>query len=332
MILISSCTSNGNRKVARGIYYWKTDFHLNGDEINWIKENNIIKIYVRFFDVDWNPNVKQAVPISEITLSSRPPYDVQIIPTVFMTNRTLINIDDSLISNLAKNIFNKISYKWKDYILPLKEIQMDCDWSAGTQDKYFHLINKLNELCNPGILVTSTIRLHQVKYFKREGIPPIKRGTLMFYNMSDVSDIRTRNSIYDEDIARRYLVNFDKYPIPLDVVLPAFSWGVLFKNKKLSNLINDVAQKELTENDNYKSLGSEYYEAKRNNFFHGFFIGEKNIIRLEKITPAETIAAAELISRYLKNDSIVVSIYNLNKGTTEKYGKEVWEDITSPFK
>ena len=209
---------------------------------------------------------------------------------------------------------------------------MDCDWSTVTKDKYFHLINKLNELTDSEkVSVTTTIRLHQVKYFEKTGVPPVKRGTLMFYNMSDVSNIRTRNSIYDEDIAKRYLVNFDKYPLKLDVVLPAFSWGVLFKNKKISNLINGVTQKELTENDNYKSLGSGYYEAEKNNYLHGFFIGEKNIIRLEEIMPAKTISAAELISRYLKNDSIVVSIYHLNKGTAEKYGNEVWKDITSPF-
>ncbi len=290
-------------------------------------------MYVRFFDVDWNPNVKQAVPVSEISVTSSSPGGIEIIPAVFITNRTMINIDDTLINKLAENIFNKISYKIKDFhSKPLKEIQMDCDWTTGTKDKYFHLIKRLNELSDSSeINVTATIRLHQVKFFTKTGVPPIKRGTLMFYNMSDVSDIRTRNSIYDEDIAKRYLVNFDKYPLKLDVVLPAFSWGVLFKNKKLSNLINDVSKAELVNNKNYKELGSDYYEAEANNYLHGIYIGEKNIIRLEDITPAETISAAQLVSRYLKKDSIVVSIFHLTKGTEEKYGKAVWKDITSPF-
>jgi hypothetical protein len=331
--LVNGCSHSGNAKVTRGVYYWKTSLSINQNDLKWINENHIRKMYVRFFDVDWNPNVNQAVPVSEITLESKPPERVEIIPTVFITNRTIINIADSLIKGLAQKIFGKISYKMKGFnLFPLKEIQMDCDWSTGTKDKYFQLINGLNELAvKKNISVTATIRLHQVKYFKKTGVPPVKRGMLMFYNMSDVADIRTRNSIYDEDIAKRYLVNFDKYPVPLDVVLPAFSWGVLFKNRKISRLINDVSETELTGSGSFKSLGSGYYRAEENNYLHGIFIGDKDIIRLEQITPADTKAAAELVSHYIKNDSIVVSIYHLNKETVGQYGKEVWEDITSPF-
>jgi hypothetical protein len=333
LALIYGCTGAANRKVTRGVYFWKTNFTLNENEISWLRENNIKKMYVRFFDVDWNPNVKQAIPVSEILVDTKPPNDIEIIPTVFITNRTLININDTLINKLAENIFRKISYKIKNFNTRLlEEIQLDCDWTTGTKNKYFQLINKLNEITDSArIDLTVTIRLHQVKYFKKTGVPPVKRGILMFYNMSDVSDIRTRNSIYDEDIAKRYLVNFDKYPLKLDVVLPAFSWAVLFRNKKISELINDVSPGELSGNKNYKSLGSNYFEAEKNNYLHGIFIGEKNIIRLEEITPSDTKSAADLITRYLKKDSIVVSIYHLTKGTTGKYKKEDWEDITSAF-
>ncbi len=328
----AGCSESPNHKITRGVYFWKTNFTMNEHETRWLTENHIKKMYVRFFDVDWNTNIKQAVPVSEISGGRKNQTEPEIIPTVFITNRTLINISDSSINTLAENIFQKISRKIENiYMKPLKEIQMDCDWTTGTRDKYFQLLNKLKELSDSSqIAVTATIRLHQVKYFKQTGVPPVKKGMLMFYNMSDVSDIRTRNSIYDRDISRRYLINFDKYPLKLDVVLPAFSWAALFKNKKLSNLINDVTAGELT-NNNYKDLGSGYYEAERNNYLHGIFVGEKNIVRLEEITPAETIEAAEQVSRYLDNDSLVVSIYHLNKGTAEKYGKEIWKDITSPF-
>lgn len=333
MIIIYGCENSFNHKITRGIYYWRTNFTLTGDETRWIRENNIKKMYVRFFDVDWNSNVNQAVPVGEISIESKAPEGTEIIPAVFITNRTFINIDDSLVDGLAENIFKKISYRFKDFDKkPLNEFQTDCDWTSGTKEKYFHLINRLNELAvAKNISVTATIRLHQVKYFEKTGIPPVTRGMLMFYNMSDVSNIRTRNSIYDEDIAKRYLVNFDKYPIPLDVVLPAFSWGVLFRNEKIKQLINDIAEEELSENDKYESLGSGYYRAEENNYLHGFFITENNIIRLEEITPADTRTASEQVSHYLKDDSTVISLYHLNKGTAHKYGKDVWEDITSFF-
>ena len=118
--------------------------------------------------------------------------------------------------------------------------------------KYFTLIEQIKQLTEiNNIEITTTIRLHQVKFFNKTGVPPIKRGMLMFYNMSDVSNMKTRNSIYDEVLAKKYLINFDKYPLDLDVVMPAFSWACWFRNGKLKNLINDVKAKDIEENLNF---------------------------------------------------------------------------------
>ena len=266
-----SCSNSSDKEISRGVYFWKTNFTLSTAELNWLKETEIQKLYVRFFDVDWNPNINKAVPVGDVTIETKKIDGVEIIPVIFITNRTLTNLPDSLISELSNNIYKKIVAKLNLFEThTTKEIQLDCDWTKTTREKYFNLIEQMKQLTEINkIEITTTIRLHQVKFFNKTGVPPIKRGMLMFYNMSDVSDIRTRNSIYDEGLAKKYLINFDKYPLDLDVVLPAFSWSCWFRNGKLKNLINNIKAKDLEENLNFVKEDKNIFRAIKESSLNG---------------------------------------------------------------
>ena len=214
----------------------------------------------------------------------------------------------------------------------LKEIQLDCDWTETTREKYFNLIEHIKRLTEKNeIEITATIRLHQVKFFSKTGVPPIKRGMLMFYNMSDVSDIRTKNSIYDKDIAKRYLVNFDKYPIALDVVLPAFSWSCWFRNGKLKNLINDVKIIDLEANLNFVKEDKNIFRATKETSLKGNYILTGDYLRTEETDFNTTLSAAELIAPHIKNKRINVSIYHLNGEVIKNYGTDKFKDIVDCF-
>ena len=191
-----SCSNNSNKEISRGVYFWKTNFSLSTSELSWIKETEIQKLYVRFFDVDWNSNLSMAVPVGDVTIETKKIDGVEIVPVVFITNRTLTNLPDSLITELSNNIYNKIFAKLDLFENPItKEIQLDCDWTETTREKYFNLIERIKQLTETSkVEITTTIRLHQVKFYEKTGVPPIKRGMLMFYNMSDVSEMRTINT------------------------------------------------------------------------------------------------------------------------------------------
>lgn len=328
-----SCSDNSNKEITRGVYFWKTNFSLSTAELNWIKETEIKKLYVRFFDVDWNPNINTAVPVGDVSISTKKIAGVDIIPVVFITNRTLINLPDSLISELSNNIYKKIFTKLSIFENPIvKEIQLDCDWTLTTKNKYFALIEKLKQSCKENkIEITATIRLHQVKFINKTGVPPIKRGMLMFYNMSDVSDIRTINSIFDKDIAKRYLVNFDKYPLELDVVLPAFSWVCWFRNGKLKNLINDVRAKDLESNVNFLKEDKNIFRATKEFYLMGNYILAGDYLRTEETDFNTTLEAAELIAPHIKNKKLNVSIYHLSGEIIKNYDKDNFEDIIDCF-
>jgi hypothetical protein len=333
LFILFSCSNHSPREVTRGVYFWKTIFSLSSEEQNWLKDSRIKKLYVKFFDIDWNPKINSAMPVGDVSIYTKEVADVEIIPVVFITNRTLTNVPDSLLSELSKNIYNKISDKLNQFdSLVIKEIQLDCDWTRTTKDKYFYIIDMLKQLSlETETEITSTVRLHQIKFFDKTGVPPVKRVKLMFYNMSNVTDIKTRNSIFHKDIAKNYLVNFDNYPLNLDVVLPAFSWVCLFRNDKLVNLINDVKDSDLEKNFEFIRGMDNFYIATTDCYLKGFYVSKGDVLRVEKITPKTTLSAARMIAPYITNNKIIVSIYHLNNELIKYYDKNYLENIFAAF-
>ena len=55
------------------------------------------------------------------------------------------------------------------------------------------------------------------------------------------------------------------------------------------------------------------------------------MIRLEEITPETTLAAARMISEYLKNKNITIAIYHLNEGLIKNYETKDIQNIFSAF-
>ena len=128
-----------------------------------------------FFDVDWNPKRKLAVPISSMVLDTQRLQDRDMVPTVFITTRTLDEIPHEQIPILAKRIYAKIKKIAGEQAF--REIQLDCDWTVDNQDAYFYLISEIRNLTNKeNILLSSTIHLHHLKYIQQMGIPPVDRG------------------------------------------------------------------------------------------------------------------------------------------------------------
>lgn len=327
------CTQHPMKEVTRGVYFWKTNFSLNEEEINWIKKNDIRKIYLRFFDVDWNPQINAALPVGDVSIITRDFNKTEIIPVIFVTNRTFKNIPDSLIPELTANIYKKIFSKLSLFtVKAIREIQLDCDWTKTTRDKYFRSIKLLQEMCSAkGIDITATIRLHQVKFAKETGVPPVKAGALMFYNMSDVANIRTINSIFDTHVAGSYLTNFNNYPLHLDVILPAFSWGCLFRKSELKNLINGLSDSTLTHNDNFVRVLENFYCVRRDCRLNGINLLKGDYLRIEHIEPGITLKAAEMLSTHLSNSNFTVSLYNFNDELIKNYGNEDVSKIFSAF-
>jgi len=330
------CTISCNQKqvfpkeISPAFYHWKTELSFSESEKTYLRKSNVKKLYLRVFDVDWKGG--QAVPLAQLQSETTLPTDIEIIPTLFVTNRTLLNIADADVPNLSNNIYDKIIEINSENNWQVNEVQIDCDWSGQTKSKYFELLHQLqNRLGDIGAVVSATIRLHQIKFYKQTGVPPVHRGMLMFYNMSDLGNWTTDNSILDLAEAKKYLVNFESYPLDLDVALPIFSWGVLFRDGKMIKLINNLAKAEIADTSRFVKLAPHRFEVKKSTYLQAHYLYEGDQIRLEWIEPEQLEEAALMLRDQIRNASMTVSFYHLDSTCIKQHTYEELEKVLEVF-
>lgn len=328
-----SCQPRKERVVNKTFYYWKSVWALTSAEKAALDSLHIRKLYVKYFDVDWDAASNQPMP--KASLQDKTTFDrsLEVVPTVYLVNKCLLNLPDSLVPALASKICHKIEQTSLRLGKPLvREVQLDCDWTEKSRDKYFRLLQNIRQqLKAKHMQLSVTIRLHQVKYYKRTGIPPVDRGMLMFYNMGAINQLRTKNSIFDLETAKEYLYNFDEYPLPLDVALPLFSWGVLIRQNKAIGLVNELTRDELKKNHYFQAVQRNVFKVVERTVLRNQVFVKGDMIRVEEINPAVCLAAAELIEPYLKNDTLSVALYHLNELTLKKYDQPTLEKIYRVF-
>ena len=293
-------------------FYWKSTFSLNKTTEKWLDSIPVKKIYVRFFDVDFDKQ-KGPFPVAPLVgLPQNLPFIVT--PVVFITNETFLNIKkEKDLQDLADKVAEKIGLSAQN--LRVNEWLIDCDWSGKTRAPYFKFLSKLKEKARvKKITLMTTIRLDQYKNYKSTGVPPVKKGLLMAYNMGELSKWETTNSILNEEDAAMYLQNPTTYPIPLSLGLPFYQWGVVFRDFKLVRLINGLDQMELTDTVRFKQMGENRYEIQKSTFLNGAYLYQGDKIRLEKIDSSDLLHMVNLLKGWkLKNQGEEMVFFHLNE-------------------
>ncbi|MDP2385845.1 MAG: hypothetical protein Q8M29_05715 [Bacteroidota bacterium] len=290
IIWIASCTS---KKQEASFYYWKTNFKLSETESQTLNETNTSSIYIRFFDVDKKND--SIVPLGLVSGLKNIPDSLQIIPTIFITNRTLLGATKKDVCVLAQNLSSKINKMATINNINFNEFQIDCDWSEKTKTVYFDLLQQLQAQTSDKTL-SVTIRLHQIKYPLRSGIPPVKKGVLMFYNMGKLNDTQSKNSIYNAEDASKYISYIKAYPIQLDYALPIFSWQVHKRNDKVIGLVSKDEIPDTTNNEILLKLNPGTFKIKSPFLHKGRYFMQGDELQTEQINKATLVEAAKLLS------------------------------------
>jgi hypothetical protein len=159
-----------------------------------------------------------------------------------------------------------------------------------------------------------TLRLHQYRYPEQTGVPPADRAMLMFYNMGDLADWAEPNSILNLEKARPYLATEKKYPLALDVALPLFRWGVLFRQGKMIKLLPEIDAAAIRSVGGVALDGesSQRFEIPESTYLEGYYLYAGDRIRLEMITPEQLLAAAEMLRGVASGERPYVSFYHLD--------------------
>ena len=191
LFFISFLVFNIDKKeepLSISFYSWENSFNQKE-----IKE----KLYIKVLDIAYSTRLE----LVKTNLLTKPK---DFVPVVYITNETMKNVDYTLVSSAILETLKKFEFS---------EVQIDCDWSDSSASNYFNLLKDLKAKLNKTI--SATIRLHQIKYYYKTGIPPVDYGVLMYYNMSNIGDFDTKNSILDNDISKQYHYNFDNYKQPV---------------------------------------------------------------------------------------------------------------------
>lgn len=283
-------------------YYWKTNLTLNESEKTALAQATAPFLYTRFFDVD--KAAGKFEPVAVIAKNNSFMTDKQIVPTVFITNRTFFHITEEEIQFLAESIHQLIQKKTKDYRLnSTKEIQIDCDWTSGTKDDYFTFLKRLKKIS--GKEITCTLRLHQVKDKKLTGIPPVEKVYLMCYSTSSPLENSDKNSILDLNILKSYLSKLEDYPLKkMDVALPIYSWGIITNHLGKHKLINALSTKDL-ENPNFKKVSEYEAEIVKDGFYFGSFLNKGFKIKVEEISNGQLENVVKFLDQKISSYSII---------------------------
>jgi hypothetical protein len=341
LLLISffSCNENKEpRQIERSFYYWKSVLNLSDFEKQRLDSLQVKTIYLKFFDVDWDENYKTPVPAAKLQVANvKLPGNIQIIPTVFITNACIQKIDSADIKTLATEIWELIKvtantnqWLYTSSFSDTGEIQIDCDWTASTKDKYFKLLTLLKEHSNHddgghNCQISCTVRLHQIKYLAKTGVPPVDRGLLMCYNMGNLKDPATKNSILETAELKKYIGNLSGYPLPLDVAFPLFDWKVLYRNNFYTGLIQNLP--DAVFNNSFSTKTGNRYQVLKDTLLEGYDLRKGDMIRNEQSDLKEILAAAESVSSHLKNTRLRVSLYHLDSVILSKYSTYDLESI-----
>lgn len=276
-------------------YHWENSY--NQKEIKQ-------KVYIKVLDISYSSKIEVIN-----TIFQTKPNNI-FVPVVYITNDTMKNVDYSIISNqIIRNL--------KATNLSFEELQIDCDWSSSTQSNYFKLLEDLKVKLNKTL--SATIRLHQIKYYVKTGIPPVDYGVLMYYNMSDISDINTKNSILDNDIAKKYHYNFDSYKLKLKLALPLYSQAIQFRENKALDIFEGAEKKDFDKN--FKALDNNKYEVINSTYFKGRYVYKGDIFRFEDSEKEDIKTAFDDFFKISKNRFNEVIFYTLkyeNKYDLEK--------------
>jgi hypothetical protein len=370
-VVLSSgkCEKEHETEVIRSFCYWKTDLNFQKEEDSLIDKMNVKHMYVRFFDIDWNPYSKEPLPVATIRDISLNKNNPEITPSVFITNEVVLQSDkkqlDSLAMQIAKRI-GQIGHKMNEtkaqslaykIVYPennhnrkevkllsfdsvksaelaklkvdFKEILIDCDWSEKSKENYFYLLQKVKKGF-PTSKISATIRLWQYKYAEKAGIPPVDKGLLMCYNITKPDDFQTKNSIGTSAELEQYITH-NEYKLKLDIALPLYSWAVIFRGNTFKGILSDYDQL-MSDTIKLKKSSSDKYILQDDVLVGQNYLRNGDEIRIEKISDDELDKMISIIKDKIKIDNQTrVTFFSFDKKYINDYGTQNISDYYARF-
>lgn len=232
LVFLCGCQrSPEHQATVRSAYYWSTTLTMDSLKTDFLQVHHIQRLYVRYFDVVLGKD-GQPVPNATIRFVDAVPASVEVVPTVFILNDCMRQDLGDMPQKLVRRI---LQMNETHDIGRVNEIQIDCDWTASTEQRFFQFLRDVRAELQPhGITLSVTVRLHQLS----QTVPPADRGVLMMYNTGDFTRLDDQHPILDLKVAEPYLRHLPHYSLPLSTAYPLFRWQLLFRGTQFIGILH----------------------------------------------------------------------------------------------
>ncbi len=324
-----ACTPRGCEvpDPANAVYYWRQELKLTDGERAFLGRQQVGKVYLHLFDVVRRNG--ELVPSTTLQFSDTFPSGIQVIPTVFLA----VNVmnDTTGLAALPRLIARRVGQMMEQNGLARPhELQIDFDWTRRNQDRYFAFLRQLRQAFaeEGGTTLSATIRLHQLGM----EAPPVDYGALMVYNVGRLTDFDETCSILTEAHVEPYLRYLPRYSLPLCAALPAYSWNLLFHDKRFNCILHGV---DIGDTARFRPIDASHYLAVSYQAIppggvamHGegrIFPGD--VVRHESV-PADVLRGVRrTLARLRPRMCRQVILYHLDENQLKQYSNEELQAI-----
>ncbi|MEZ4901822.1 MAG: hypothetical protein R2822_08720 [Spirosomataceae bacterium] len=155
----------------------------------------------------------------------------------------------------------------------------------------------------------------------------------MYYNMDDWKNPRTHNSISRLTVAGRYAPYISAYPLALDVVLPVFSWAIVYRNNRPLTFINHLTIKQLQSPVFVQSSPkTNQFIALQDTIVFGIPIRRSDHLRVEESNLQDLKISSQMLSREIQNRRVTFALYHLDSLNLIHYEKDSFRQIFESFR
>jgi len=141
----------------------------------------------------------------------------------------------------------------------------------------------------------------------------------MCYNVGDLQKWDTQNSILDNKTTSTYLKTNMTYALPLDIALPVFRWGVLFRDGEMIKLLNQLDTSSLDDKNFYSQESDNRYSVRQSTYLKGHYLYPGDQIRLESISSSILKTVSQQLKYALPSHKRDLIFYHLDSLTVSNY-------------
>jgi hypothetical protein len=137
--------------------------------------------------------------------------------------------------------------------------------------------------------------------------------------MGKIEDKSTENSIISESELKKYILESETYPLPVDIALPSYHWGLIYRLGKLTLIVNDI-DKNSIKSFAFSQISNNKYKADSSFYYNNTYFCKDDVLRIEESNPNTLVRCVDILknSKHRFNEVI---FYHLSSNSISNYEK-----------